>query len=84
MTDRAPLEEAALPTRKYSLGEIDRMRRCVHELSIEYMMDGPKVSCFRLPADAKVEERLRTYLIAGTSPEELEDAVQKLKEKLDI
>lgn len=53
-------------TRKYSLDEIDRMRMAVHDIS-----GGNGVSL------SLVEERLRTYMLNGTSPEELETAARQ-------
>lgn len=48
--------------RKYSLAEIDRMRSVI----------GSQVGPFR--NDGAVEERLRTYMLNGTDPLELEIA----------
>lgn len=45
--------------RKYLVAEIDRMRRAI---SFGYSCDG----------SADIENRLRTYMLNGTSPEELE------------
>ncbi len=50
--------------RKYSVKEIDRMR-CAVENIISIMDIGR-------PDDSNVEDRLRTYMINGTDPEELE------------
>jgi hypothetical protein len=51
--------------RKYSVSEIDRMRRAV-----ALMMIGP---CRN---GAEVEDRLRTYMLNGTDPEELDEAAK--------
>jgi hypothetical protein len=48
--------ESQMPERKYSIAEIDRMRRAV------------AFSC----SCKEVEDRLRTYMLNGTDPEELE------------
>lgn len=47
--------------RKYSVAEIDRMRKAID-------------STYYLQAPA-VEDRLRTYMLNGTDPEELERAM---------
>ena len=56
--------------RKYSVAEIDRMRAAVHENVLEtrglFYGDGAKLATV-------VEDRLRTYMLAGIGPEELED-----------
>ena len=48
--------------RKYSVAEIDRMRNAVYQLYPEWYN----------PKPAQVEDRLRTYMLNGNSPEELE------------
>ncbi len=53
--------------RKYSVAEIDRMR---HAISCGYM--GPSNSTL-------IEDRLRTYMLNGTDPEELEQDVRRLQ-----
>lgn len=53
--------------RKYSVNEIDRMRRAI---GLSYPMDGSYVQADR---DADIESRLRTYMQNGTDPEELEE-----------
>ena len=51
--------------RKYSIDEIDRMRRAVHDICRNNDL---------------VEDRLRTYMLNGTEPEEL---MQYAKNNLD-
>lgn len=51
--------------RRYTIAEIDQMRRDVRELAGDY---GSK---------ALAEEMLRTYMINGTAPEELREAADK-------
>lgn len=58
---------------KYSITELDRMRKAV-----EYLL---KPRPFSDPVISDVEERLRTYMLNGTSVEELEDWVAKIREK---
>lgn len=65
--------------RKYSLDEIDRMREAVRALNpiggpVFYGPDGPSPPA-RLALDSNartVEDRLRTYMLGGVGPEELE------------
>ena len=66
--------------RKYSIDEIDRMRRAVR--TIEGHQPG-----FRLrggKADYICEERLRTYMLNGTAPEELETEADRRAKELGI
>lgn len=51
--------------RKYSISEIDAMRESVSTL----MLAIAHYQC--APDERRVEDKLRTYLIAGVSPEEL-------------
>lgn len=60
--------ETNMPERKYSVAEIDRMRDAVHTLCTP-------VGVGHRPVE--VEERLRTYMLNGTDPEELEDAASE-------
>jgi len=58
--------------RKYSVDEIDRMRR-----AIEWSYgDGVFTMADR---QADVENRLRTHMINGTDPEELENEASRLQ-----
>lgn len=73
--------------RKYSLSEIDRMREAISVIEISKTV-GLIVSGDRR-VDSIVEEKLRTYMIAGIGPEELvenahaaEDAAWRRQEKL--
>lgn len=69
--------------RKYSVSEIDQMRHAVRDLAsscISMSADG-NTSCWTVPGDKTVEERLRTYLLAGTEPAELIDAAVKHKDR---
>lgn len=52
--------------RKYSVAEIDRMRR-----SIRWSYP-TGISCYEHERAADIENRLRTYMQNGTDPEELE------------
>jgi hypothetical protein len=52
--------------RKYSIAEIDGMRKSVERMS--YTVGGPNGGP---EFEAKVEDRLRTYMIAGVDPEGL-------------
>ena len=54
---------------KYTVSEISRMRQAIHSL----YQHG--VSCRRSERDADVERHLVTYMMNGTKPEELEEAV---------
>jgi len=53
--------------RKYSVSEIDRMRK-----AIEWSFP-TGVSYDAVDRAAEIEERLRTYMLNGTDPKELED-----------
>lgn len=57
--------------RKYSLEEIDRMRKDVATLCAHNGGYDPKEQI------VKIEERLRTYMANGTEPEELSAAARK-------
>lgn len=60
--------------RKYSISEIDRMRR-----AIRYSY--PSGVCYiQHERDADIENRLRTYMQNGTEPEELEKACYRIIE----
>jgi hypothetical protein len=64
--------------RKYSLDEIDLMRSLVAGLFTAYHMPG---WLYHVPSDEdrRVEERLRTYMMNGTSPEELEAQLENIR-----
>ena len=64
--------------RKYSVTEIDRMRRAVRTI------EGHRPAFWDGSADAKCEDRLRTYMLNGTEPEELEATADKRAEELGI
>lgn len=53
--------------RKYSVAEIDAMRRAI---SWSYPSGGPFYAAERA---AEIEQRLQTYMMNGTDPAELED-----------
>lgn len=53
-----------MPDRKYSVSEIDRMRRAIFEMRL-LPYGGDSIQQI-------IEERLRTYMLNGTDPEELE------------
>lgn len=65
--------------RKYSVEEIDRMRAAIA---------AGRVHGYHINADARdrlIEDRLRTYMLNGTEPKELEDEAERwLKELRDI
>ena len=65
-------------TRKYSVSEIERMRNAVR-LMIPDRLD----AALRV---IEIEERLRTYMINGTEPEELEleTEAQRIVEALQL
>lgn len=50
--------------RKYSVAEIDRMR--------DYLLQNTDWSGSRPAFEARIEDTLRTYMLNGTEPEELE------------
>ena len=56
--------------RKYSVAEIDRMRR-----ALERICTPTNRGYFPAEVEKRVEERLRTYMQNGTDPEELEAAL---------
>ncbi len=58
--------------RKYSIDEIDQMRRAVG------WIHAPLGAYYKSEEDARKEQILRTYMLNGTAPEELEEAVQKM------
>lgn len=61
---------------KYSIAEIDRMRSAVWQLTVVNLhVYGPG------ELDRQVEERLRTYMLNGTTREELEQEVQRRREE---
>jgi hypothetical protein len=55
---------------KYTVQEIDRMRDALYRLdgTIHFTTSTPEAVAQR----AKIEDRLRTHMLNGTSPEELE------------
>ncbi len=53
--------------RKYSVSEIERMRDALRWILIQ-----PGVTYYEDQKAAEIEEQLRTYMLAGTAPEELE------------
>jgi hypothetical protein len=59
--------------RKYSVAEIDEMRAAVAGM---WSMPADETLKMRL-----VEERLRTYMLNGTEPSELEEAARLFREK---
>jgi hypothetical protein len=66
--------------RKYSVAELDRMRQAIRLLIV-----GPWPHVVRAlpmgmcdPVDIETEDRLRTYMLNGTEPEELEQAAAAL------
>ena len=73
MTDRVePAQQ-----RKYSVGEIDRMRKALERICIR-----PMVPYNPVEKQREIEEHLRTYMLNGTDPEELEEQMYALWRKL--
>jgi hypothetical protein len=67
-----------MPERKYSVTEIDRMRKAIrHQFPLSY--GGAVGEPLRLETkyDAHVEDRLRTYMMNGTDPDELDGGKPK-------
>lgn len=67
---------------KYSVDELDRMRSAI---AVEIF--GHSVSFYMNPGDQReyeanrrmqIEDRLRTYMLNGTEPEELEDNARRV------
>ena len=82
------LEDYFIPIKdKYSIEEIDQMRKCV--IQIMYMEDG--VPCaWPMPeypedyiANNLTESRLRTYMVAGVPLKVMQEFVEKRKKELD-
>lgn len=59
-------------TRKYTVAEIDRMRR-----AIEWSYPSG-VTYYQAERSAEIEDRLRTYMVNGTDPSELEQAMREI------
>ena len=59
--------------RKYSVGEIDRMRTLIGCLY------WPGISYDPGQRSAEIEDRLRTYMLNGTDPSELEAAAKDFR-----
>lgn len=58
--------------RKYSINEIDRMRSAIHQASYWYR---------GFESHEQTEDKLRTHMLNGTEPEELE---AKAREKVTV
>lgn len=58
-------------TCKYSVDEIDRMREAIRR---SYPLG---VAYYKKERDADIENRLRTYMLNGTTPGELEEALRR-------
>lgn len=58
--------------RKYSVGEIDHMRRCIR---FSYPSG---VSYYEQERAAEIENRLRTYMQNGTDPRELDEMMSAI------
>lgn len=70
--------------RKYSIDEIDRMRRAVKELSMGWtarFYSGSR-ALFE-PSFEEIEGKLRTYMLNGTAPEELDEVVGEDRARLE-
>jgi hypothetical protein len=71
----SPTGDYQMPERKYSIAEIDRMRREVcdnlHSQNTGFLRDSVR------QIEEKAELLLRTYMLNGTDPEELEAAGNK-------
>ena len=66
-----------MPERRYTVSEIARMRRAVEQIWLfggPVQIGGQGISRSYMTAEKEtaVEERLRTYMMNGTAPEELE------------
>jgi len=61
--------------KKYSISDIDRMRNALRYLKIENM-----VPYYEEELAAAVEDQLRTHMMNGTDPHELEQAIQKKRQ----
>lgn len=68
-----PLKATDNPAPRYSVGEIDRMRAAIDSIRI---YSGP-APCGAADQTIYVEQRLRTYMLNGTRPEELEKQVEQ-------
>jgi len=71
------MSSTVLVERKYSLREIDAMRRCLWIALFNEDWDVPR------NANSLIEERLRTYLMAGVDPSELEEAAAEANKKAE-
>jgi hypothetical protein len=62
--------------RQYSVDEIARMRKAVSML-----LHPVALSAYRGPSKiAEIEDQLRTYMLNGTDPEELEELAQAARQ----
>lgn len=72
-----------MPERKYSIAEIDRMRSLIRrQFPSDVWESGMNFSAPRLISldySATVEDQLRTYMINGTEPDELEALPRAIK-----
>lgn len=59
-------------TRKYSIHEIARMRQ-----ALQTLLTPPTFPYSAIEKNAEIEGQLRTYMLAGTEPEELEKEASK-------
>ena len=66
--------------RKYSIDEIDRMRRSLEDLMTHWQYYGSGASGTP-PKAADVEEHLRTHMQNGTEPEELEAQADRQRQE---
>ena len=75
-----------MPERAYTVAEIDRMReavehRCIWGCSIGDARQNTMSRTYNeVELIKRVEERLRTYMLAGVEPEELERPTEPVNE----
>jgi hypothetical protein len=66
-----------MPERKYSVSEIDQMRKAVKAIYGSGIGNCTQAECCQM-----IEEHLRTYMLNGTDPEELErEAAEFMRER---
>lgn len=66
-----------IAARAYTLAEVDSMREAIAALEYRYIMRSENQSAF----DRKVENQLRTYMMAGVEPFELEAKVEAERQR---
>ncbi len=61
-----------MPDRKYSVAEIDRMRKVLWKRVSNSIFTNPNYDPYKL--GHSIEDELRTYMLNGTDPDELESS----------